>query len=224
MTLRSLRTLRTYFTQLGAALPTANPTKHGQLNIKRASATEDEAYLVLRDASGVLQYRRLTTTTLGDTLYATLAHLHESTYVNVTGDTMTGDLFTQAARIHAQADSTQAFAVKTSGGLSRLRVDTTNNEVELWSGTDLIVYSGSGSGVVASIDGATGDTLIAGALDHDGTTVGLFGVTPAVRPAAYTVTNGITDRTYDADVTSTAELADVLGTLIADLRTLGIVQ
>ena len=36
------------------------------------------------------------------------------------------------------------------------------------------------------------------------------------------ITNVTTDRTYDADATSTAELADVLGTLIADLRTKGI--
>jgi hypothetical protein len=42
-------------------------------------------------------------------------------------------------------------------------------------------------------------------------------------PSAYTVTNDITDRTYDADATSTAELADVLGTLIADLQTLGLI-
>lgn len=42
-------------------------------------------------------------------------------------------------------------------------------------------------------------------------------------PSAYTVTNGTTDRTYDADSTSTAELADILATLLADLKTLGIV-
>lgn len=41
--------------------------------------------------------------------------------------------------------------------------------------------------------------------------------------ATYTPSNVTTDRTYDADATSTAELADVLGTLIADLQTLGIV-
>lgn len=34
----------------------------------------------------------------------------------------------------------------------------------------------------------------------------------------YTPTNVVTDRSYDADATSVAELADVLGTLIADLQ------
>jgi len=40
----------------------------------------------------------------------------------------------------------------------------------------------------------------------------------------YSVTNVVTDRTYDADSTTTAELADILGTLIADLQARGIVQ
>ena len=50
-----------------------------------------------------------------------------------------------------------------------------------------------------------------------------FGTTPPSRGGTYSVTNLVTDRAYDADATSTAELADVLGTLIADLRAQGIV-
>lgn len=71
---------------------------------------------------------------------------------------------------------------------------------------------------------AQGEVEIDGDLNHDGTKVGLFGVTPAVRPAAYTVTNGLTDRAYDADTVVVAELADVVATVIADLKTLGILQ
>lgn len=40
--------------------------------------------------------------------------------------------------------------------------------------------------------------------------------------AAYTPTNVTTDRSYDANATTTDELADVLGTLISDLQALGI--
>lgn len=40
----------------------------------------------------------------------------------------------------------------------------------------------------------------------------------------YTPTNVVADRSYDADATSTAELADVLGTLIADLQARKIIQ
>lgn len=39
--------------------------------------------------------------------------------------------------------------------------------------------------------------------------------------AAYTITNDTENRTYNADSTSTAELADILATLISDLRMRG---
>jgi hypothetical protein len=51
-----------------------------------------------------------------------------------------------------------------------------------------------------------------------------FGATPIVRTGAYTITNGATDRAYDANATSTAELADVLYTLISDLKNYGLLQ
>lgn len=41
---------------------------------------------------------------------------------------------------------------------------------------------------------------------------------------AYTPTNVTTDRSYDADATTVAELADVLGTLLADLQAKGIIS
>lgn len=53
--------------------------------------------------------------------------------------------------------------------------------------------------------------------------VGFYGTAPAALSAAYTPTNVTPDRSYDADSTSTAELADVLGTLIADLQLLGLI-
>ena len=42
--------------------------------------------------------------------------------------------------------------------------------------------------------------------------------------AAYTLTNVTEDRTLDADSTSTAELADVLSTVINDLKIKGILE
>ena len=68
------------------------------------------------------------------------------------------------------------------------------------------------------------DLEIDGDLNHDGTEIGFFGVTPVARAAAYTPTNVTTDRSYDANATSTDELADVLGTLIADLQAYGLLQ
>ena len=39
----------------------------------------------------------------------------------------------------------------------------------------------------------------------------------------YSITNGTLDRSYDANATTTDELADILYTLIQDLKLLGIV-
>lgn len=77
--------------------------------------------------------------------------------------------------------------------------------------------------VTVTSTGVTALASIAGALDHNGSTVGFFGVAPAARPVAYTASNVTTDRAYDANATTLDEIADVLGTLIADLRTMGLV-
>ena len=53
--------------------------------------------------------------------------------------------------------------------------------------------------------------------------MGFFGHAAAVQPAAYTVSNVTTDRTYDANSTTLDEVADVLGTLLADLKSVGLV-
>lgn len=47
---------------------------------------------------------------------------------------------------------------------------------------------------------------------------------PPLTTPSYTTTNVVTDRTYDADATTVDELADVLGTLIADLKSVGIIS
>lgn len=55
-------------------------------------------------------------------------------------------------------------------------------------------------------------------------TLGFFGATPVARPAAYTVTNASTDRALNVSADTTAQVAAVLGTLIADLQSLGLLQ
>lgn len=51
---------------------------------------------------------------------------------------------------------------------------------------------------------------------------GANGQAPAARQT-YTITNVTTDRSYDANATTLDEVADALGTLVADLRTIGLV-
>ena len=42
----------------------------------------------------------------------------------------------------------------------------------------------------------------------------------AVSRGAYTITNGTTDRVYNADTVAVAELADIVYTIITDLQTI----
>lgn len=44
----------------------------------------------------------------------------------------------------------------------------------------------------------------------------------AIKQGTYTITNQANDRTYDANASSTDELADVLSQVIADLQRIGI--
>lgn len=53
--------------------------------------------------------------------------------------------------------------------------------------------------------------------------IGFLGAAAVARPAAYTPTNVSADRSYDADTVLVAELADVVGTLISDLQSLGLI-
>lgn len=53
--------------------------------------------------------------------------------------------------------------------------------------------------------------------------LGFFNATPVVQPSAYTASNVTTDRSYDANATTLDEVADVLGTLISDLKALGLI-
>jgi hypothetical protein len=53
--------------------------------------------------------------------------------------------------------------------------------------------------------------------------LGFWNKTPVVQPSAYTITNDTVDRSLDCNSTSLDEVADVLGTLIKDLQSVGFV-
>lgn len=66
--------------------------------------------------------------------------------------------------------------------------------------------------------------LANGSAANDAVNLGQLATKAAIGPApAYTVQNVTTDRSYNANLTTVDELADVLGTLINDLRATGIV-
>lgn len=104
------------------------------------------------------------------------------------------------------------------------------------AGTNLTLAGGRGTGSGAgghlifqtAAAGGSGSSLnsLATMLElTDDDKIGFFGVTPVVQPSGYTTfTNLSTDRTCDANATSVAELADILGTLIEDLKGLGLIS
>lgn len=57
-----------------------------------------------------------------------------------------------------------------------------------------------------------GELELDAALNHDGTTVGFYGVTPATRPTAYTQTYSTADKTHAAPTASTLTVTDGAGT------------
>lgn len=54
--------------------------------------------------------------------------------------------------------------------------------------------------------------------------IGFFGTAAAARPAAYTISNHSDDRALNESGDTAAQIANVLGTLINDLKALGLLQ
>lgn len=84
-------------------------------------------------------------------------------------------------------------------------------------------FSATGGATNIGINVAAGESRFAGDIKHTGTNLGFYSAAATPQSAAYTPTNVTPDRAYDANATTTAELADVLGTLIADLQLTGLI-
>jgi hypothetical protein len=97
---------------------------------------------------------------------------------------------------------------------SGITIDDSNNI------SGVVKITTSGDIELGHASDTTLSRLSAGVLGVEGKTV----MTLPTSPADFTVTNGTTDRTFNADSTTVDELADVLATLIADLTALGLLQ
>jgi hypothetical protein len=136
--------------------------------------------------------------------------------VTVVGDTSDG--------------STNIFSLYDSLGVQLTRVDSNGNWL-IGSGasapasmTDGFLISNStppSSNVANSFSFYSEDVVAGNASPHFRTEAG--NIIRLFTSAAYTTANVTTDRSYDANSTTVDELADVLGTLIADLQATGII-
>jgi uncharacterized protein (UPF0264 family) len=141
----TLKNIRTYFTALGAALPSVSSIKHGQFTIKQALSTFDEVWMVLRNGSGTLVNERVITKTYGDTVYSATAHSHASTLIvqegGVTTDATVGTLNFDATDFNlteAPEDTiTIALAYGTGAG-----TPAEGNHTHVGGGSTIIVQEG----------------------------------------------------------------------------------
>jgi hypothetical protein len=83
---------------------------------------------------------------------------------------------------------------------------------------------GGDLGVAIGINRADGAVRIMNALQHEGSTLGFFGAPPQGVTAPYSALNAADRRSFDTTNATTSELADVLGTLIADLKNYGLLR
>lgn len=104
-----------------------------------------------------------------------------------------------------------------SSGSSNLRVANSLDQ-------SVIGYLRSYGGQGVDVTGTITDSHIVRELVSDSIELSPWTTVNAGPQTTYTPSNVTTDRSYDADSTTTDELADVLGTLIADLQAAGIIQ
>lgn len=129
-------------------------------------------------------------------------------------------------------NDTNAILTKQTGGLEIFRVNNLNKAVTILNGSAFNLWSDAGSVMKASIDGATGkifttgEAEIDGALNHDGSTAGFYGVAPVARAAAPTAissaTVGATWGTGEQAVVDSTR--DALNDVITALRNIGIIS
>ena len=110
---------------------------------------------------------------------------------------------------------------------TRIEGDTDANLVFVDASADTVqigaaTASDSAKFYVAGKISTSGEMEINGNLNHDGSNVGFFGTAPAAQSTGWSVSNVTTDKTFDANATSIDEIADVLGSLIDYLKSLGI--
>lgn len=133
-------------------------------------------------------------------------------------------------------DDSRALGSATNRFSAVITVDLTVGDIFGDGGTDIVIHEnllpsatdtyalGASSTrwqtiYVNEVYSSSGLTLASSPL----ATLGFFGTTPVARTGkVYTVTNVTTDRAYNANSTSIDELADVLGSLIADLQAYGL--
>lgn len=137
-----------------------------------------------------------------------------------------------AATAKAIIESTGAITIQDDS--VALKFGTGSDAAISYDGTNLVINPKlAGSGFVRitgklEVDEdlvVTGNSELNGDLEHTGTNLGFFGETPSIQQTGYTTFANLTpDRTLDVTSTTLVEVANVLGTLIEDLKAKGLIS
>lgn len=103
-------------------------------------------------------------------------------------------------------DSATAFSFRDAASNVDLSYDSTNQALSLASGTNLIISTTTGTKI------GTGTNQL----------IGFWNATPVAQSTGWAMSNVTSDKVLDANATTLDEVADVLGTLIDQLKTYGI--
>jgi len=119
------------------------------------------------------------------------------------------------------------WCTKTSGATNNYGIvlanDDGGSDLVLGASQDAKIYFDGTDFVIDPDVVGSGACRVDGDFEHNGTNLGFYGTAGVAQSAAYTPTNVTTDRAYDANSTTLDEVADVLGTLIADLQAMGLI-
>lgn len=115
-------------------------------------------------------------------------------------------------------------AASTKGVVVRGAASHTANLIEGQNSASQILFSFSTMTLTLSDRYGIATSTISGTQIAISSTskLGLWGAAPVVARSSFTVANGTTDRDFDADALTLDELADVVATLLDDLKTIGL--
>ena len=133
----------------------------------------------------------------------------------------------RGAADQVKTDDALVVTLDITGNL-QLKLPTVGSTGGLVIGADATLYRSAvnelttGGGIVITNNLTVNGNTRLGNADVD--TLGFFSVAGVARQGPYTATNVTVDRVFDANATSIDELADIVGTLITDLKAYGLIS